>query len=85
MSYGITNNKKLFKIGEFYYNITTKLPESIIIKYVLDEIEEFNPREHILLFKIKQDSYTFDPGYCKRIDPQIIKDEILISTFGLGN
>ncbi len=85
MSYGITNNKKLFKIGEFDYNISTKLPESVIIKYVLDDIEDFNPREHILLFKIKQDSYTFDPGYCKRFDPQIIKNEILISTVELGN
>lgn len=84
MSYGITNNKKLFKIGEFDYNINTKLPESKIIKYVLDEIDDFNPREHLKLFKIKQKVYTFNPGYCQILDPIIVNKEVVITTKNLG-
>ncbi len=84
LSYGITNNKKLFKIGEFEYNIATKLPEHTILKYIVEEIDDFNPREHLLLYKIKQDSFTFDPGYCQISDPVIINKEIIISTYNLG-
>lgn len=83
-SYGITNNKKLFKVGEFDYTFNTKLPEHKILKYVTDEIQDFNPRQHLLLYKIKQDCTTFNPGYCQRTDPQIIENEVVISTFNLG-
>lgn len=84
ISYGITNNKKLFKIGEFDFNISTKLPEHKILKYINDEIDDFNPREHLMLFRIKQDAFLFDPGYCQITDPQIIDKEIIISTYNLG-
>lgn len=84
LSYGITNNKKLFKVGEFDYTITTKLPEHQILKYIKDEIEDFNPREHLLLYKIKRDSFTFNPGYCQISDPIIVDKEIIISTYKLG-
>jgi hypothetical protein len=84
LSYGITNNKQMFKVGEFDYTFTTKLPEHQILKYVTDELTDFNPRQHLLLFKIKQDAATFNPGYCQITDPQIIDKEITISTFGLG-
>jgi len=85
ISYGITNNKKLFKIGEFDYNLSTKLPESEILKYILEEIDDFNPREHLLLYKIKQDSFSFNPGYCQMSDPIIIDKQIIISTYKLGD
>ena len=84
MSYGITNNTTLYKVGEFEYGFDTKLPEDRILKYVMDEMEDFNPREHLLMFKIRQDMVAFDPGYCKRLDPQIIDGEVVISTNGLG-
>lgn len=84
MSYGITNNKKLFKVGEFEYKLNVKLPESRILKYVLDEIDDFNPREHLILYNIKQDFIMFNPGYCKRTDPQIIDKEVVISCYELG-
>lgn len=84
ISYGITNNKKLFKVGEFDYGYATKLPDNEILKYVRDEIDDFNPREHLLLFKMKQDCFLFDPGYCQRTDPQIINKEVVISTYNLG-
>lgn len=84
ISYGITNNKKLFKIGAFDYTFTTKLPEHEILKYVTDELDDFNPRQHLLLFKIKQDCIMFNPGYCQRTDPQIIENEVIISTYNLG-
>lgn len=83
-SYGITNNKKLFKVGEFEYNLNVKMPESEILKYVVDEIDDFDAREHLLLFKIKQDFILFNPGYCKRTDPQIIDKEVIISCHNLG-
>jgi hypothetical protein len=85
MSYGITNNKKLFMVGEFEYGFNTKLPKNQLLKYVLDEIQDFNPREHLALFRIKQDMATFDPGFCKRLDPQIVEKEIVVSTHGLGH
>lgn len=84
MSYGITNDKKLYKVGEFEYNFTTKLPESKILKYLLDEIDDFNPREHLKLFKIKKDLALFVPGYCQILDPQIINKEIILTTYNLG-
>lgn len=84
MSYGITNNKKLFKIGEFDYVINTQLPKHTILKYINEVIDDFDPRKHLLLFKIKQDCETFNPGYCQITDPQIINDEIIISTYKLG-
>ena len=56
MSYGITNNKKLFKIGEFEYNFSIKLPEHVILKYIIEEITDFNPREHLLLFNIQNNN-----------------------------
>jgi len=83
-SYGITNNKKMFKVGEFDYTFNTKLPEHKILKYVVDEIEDFNPRQHLLLYKIKQDCTMFNPGYCQRTDPQVIDKEVVISAFNLG-
>ncbi len=84
ISYGITNNKKLFKVGEFDYNVNTKLPEITILKYILEEVEDFNPREHLLLYKIKQDCSKFDPGYCQISDPLLVNKEIIISTYNLG-
>lgn len=83
-SYGITNNKKLFMVGKFEYLFTTKLPENKILKYITDEIDDFNPRQHLLLFKIKQDCILFNPGYCQITDPQIINKEIIISSYNLG-
>jgi len=83
-SYGITNNKKLFMVGKFDYTFTTKLPEHKILKYVIDDIDDFNPRQHLLTYKIKQDCFMFNPGYCQRTDPQVIDGEIIISTFNLG-
>lgn len=84
MNYGITNNKTLFKIGEFEYKVGTKLPESKIMKYILNDIEDFNPREHLLLYTIKRDFFLFDPGYCTRLDPQIIDNTVMMSTHNLG-
>lgn len=84
MSYGITNNKKLFKVGEFDYNFTTELPEHKILKYVKEEITDFNPREHLLMFIIKRDLFLFDPGYCQISDPLIVNNEIVLSTYNLG-
>jgi hypothetical protein len=84
ISYGISNNKKLFKVGEFDFDFNTQLPEHQILKYILEEIEDFNPREHLLLYKIKKDASRFNPGYCQILDPQLINKEIIISTYGLG-
>lgn len=84
MSYGITNNKKMYKVGQFQYTITTKLPEHEILKYITDEISDFNPREHFILFKIKQAAYEFNPGYCQIYDPLLINKEITITTHNLG-
>lgn len=84
MSYGITDNKDLYKIGEFEYNISTVLPQQQILKYINDTIGDFNPREHLTLFKIKQDMFSFNPGYCQITDPQIINKEIILSTYNLG-
>jgi len=84
ISYGITNNKKLFKVGEFDYNIGTKLPESEILKYVKNELDDFNPREHLILYTIKKDSSNFNPGYCSILDPVLLNKEITITTYNLG-
>ncbi len=84
-SYGITNNKKMYKVGEFDYTFNIKLPENEILKYVIDEIDDFDPRQHLLLFKIKQDCALFNPGYCQRTDPQIINKEVVISAHNLGH
>ncbi len=84
ITYGITNNKKLFKIGEFDYTINTKLPNSSILKYINDEIGEFNPRTHYMLRIIKKSLYLFDPGYCQRQDPYIINNQCILSCYGLG-
>lgn len=84
LSYGITNNKKLYKIGEFVYTVSTKLPTSEILKYVKDEIGDFNPRTHYLLRVIKLSLYKFDPGYCQRQDPYIINESCILSCYGLG-
>lgn len=84
MSYGITNNKKLYKIGEFEYHTAIDLPSHKILKYVYDVTNDFDPREHLALFKIKQSSEHFNPGYCQITDPQIINKEIIISTYNLG-
>lgn len=84
ISYGITNNKKLFKVGEFDYSVGTKLPESEILKYVIDELDDFNPREHLLLYRIKKDASNFNPGYCAINDPILINKEVTISTHNLG-
>jgi len=84
MSYGITNNKNLYKIGEFEYKVTTKLPQQQLLKYINDAIGDFNPREHLALFKIKQEMFEFNPGYCQITDPQIINNEVIVSTYNLG-
>lgn len=84
MSYGITNNKTLFKVGSFDYTFATKLPDSKILKYITEDLTDFDPRAHVLMFKIKKDMVTFDPGYCKISDPQIIDKEIVTTTNGLG-
>lgn len=84
-SYGITNNKKLYKVGEFDYALNVKLPENPILKYVLDQLDDFNPREHLTLYKIKQDMHGFNPGYCQILDP-ILNDKIItLTTMNLGN
>jgi hypothetical protein len=84
MSYGITNNKKLFKGGEFDYTFNTELPENKILKYIIEDINDFNPREHLLLFIIKKNIFLFDPGYCQISDPLIVDKEIVLSTYNLG-
>lgn len=84
LSYGITNDKKLYKIGEFEYNISIKLPTSEILKYVKDDIEDFDPRKNYLLRLIKKDFYSFDPGTCQRLDPVIISGECVLSCNNLG-
>ncbi len=85
MSYGITDNKKIYKIGEFAYNHSTKLPESEILKYVLDEISDFNSREHFILHCVRGSLNFFDPGYCQRQDPYILNKKCVMSVNGLGN
>lgn len=84
MSYGITNNKALFKVGEFDFNASIKLPESKILKYVKEDVEDFDSRKHFLLRQIKNDMVLFDPGYCQREDAMISQNEIITSTKGLG-
>lgn len=84
MSYGITNNKKMFNVGEFDFTFTTKLPENKILKYINEDISDFNPREHLLLYKIKKDIILFNPGYCQITDPLIINKEIILTTYNLG-
>lgn len=84
MSYGITNNKKLYKIGEFIYTVNLELPSSSILKYVKDDIFEFNPRTNYLLRLIKSDMYLFDPGYCQRQDPYITNNKCILTCQGLG-
>lgn len=84
MSYGITNNKDLYKCGEFEYKVTTKLPQQQLLKYVNDTISDFDPRQHLILFNIKQQMFEFNPGYCQITDPQIIDKEIILSTYNLG-
>lgn len=84
ISYGITNNRKLYKIGEFDYTFNTKLPEHTILKYINEVVDDFDPRKHLSLFKIKQSCETFNPGYCQITDPQLINDEVVISTYKLG-
>lgn len=84
MSYGITNDKKLFKVGEFEFNFNTQLNSNEILKYVLDYIQDFDPRLHLLLYKIKQDSHQFNPGYCQILDPLSNDFKVTISTNNLG-
>lgn len=84
ISYGITNDKKLYKVGEFIYNISIKLISSEILKYVKDDIDDFNPREHYLLRLIKKDIYMFDPGTCQRLDPIILNNSCILSCNNLG-
>lgn len=84
LSYGITNNKKMYKVGEFCWNITIKLPQSEILKYINSEIEDFNPREHYLLNIIKKSIFKFDPGQCIRQDPFILSNECILSCQNLG-
>jgi hypothetical protein len=84
MSYGITNNKALFKVGEFDFNASIKLPESKILKYINEDIADFDSRKNFILRQIKHDMVLFDPGYCQREDAMISKDEVIVSTKGLG-
>jgi hypothetical protein len=84
LEYGITNNKKLYKIGEFEYTINIKLPENELLKYILNDLDDFNPREHLILYQIKKDAQLFNPGYCQINDPVLSNKEITISTYNLG-
>ena len=79
MSYGITNNKKIYRIGQFHYTPATKLPSTEILKYVKDEIGDFDPRKNFLLRKVKTALFYFDPGYCQRMDPYILNTECVLS------
>jgi len=85
MSYGLTNNKALYAIGQFRYTPVTKLPESEIIKWINEDLSDFNPRDHYALMNIKQSLILFDPGPCKREDPIIDKREVVVSVKNLGN
>lgn len=85
MSYGITDNRKLFKVGEFDFNMATKLPQSEILKYIVDEIQDFNSREHFTLNAVKKSLNFFDPGYCQRQDPYILNKKCVLTVSGLGN
>jgi len=84
MSYGITNGKKMFKVGEFPYTVSTEVPASTLMKYIKDELDDFNPREHLVLYRIKQDASSFNPGYCQITDPMLINKQVIITTFNLG-
>jgi hypothetical protein len=84
MSYGITDNRKLYKTGEFDFTINTKLPDNEILKYIKPVINDFDARRHIKLYKIKQLAYMFNPGYCQIFDPVIVDNDIVISTKNLG-
>lgn len=82
--YGISNGFKLFKVGEFEYTIDTKLPEHEIVKYVSVELDDFNIREHLLLYKIRKDFTTFNPGYCQIMSPVISDKTVILKTQNLG-
>lgn len=82
--YGISNGNKLFTIGEFNYTITTKLPENELVKYIISELEEFNIREHLLLYKIRKDMITFNPGYCQITEPVLLNKNVVMSVYNLG-
>lgn len=79
INYGITNNKKLYKIGEFIWNITVKMPDNEILKYFKSEIDDFNPRQQYLLFLVKKTIYKFNPGVCVRLDPYLLNNECIVS------
>lgn len=82
--YGISNGNKLFKVGEFEYTTTTQLPEHEIVKYINSELEEFNSREHLLLYRIRKDMITFNPGYCQITEPIILNKTVVMTTYNLG-
>lgn len=84
MSYGLTNNLELFKVGEFEFNVAVKLPKSPVLKYIKDITENFDAREHLMLLNIKREFYRFNPGYCKIFEPAIIDKDIIVSTYNLG-
>lgn len=82
--YGINNGDKLYVIGEFNYTLNTKLPESELIKYVSSELEDFNSREHLLLYKLRKDMTCFNPGYCQITEPIIMDKTIIMTVYNLG-
>ena len=85
MSYGLTDNKKLYKIGEFDYTINLKIEANSIMKYINEEIGEFDPRNHYILRLVKHSIITFNPGYCQRQDAYINNNQVILTCQGLGN
>lgn len=85
MSYGLTNNKELYVIGQFKYSPATRLPENEILKWINEDLNEFNPRQHYALRTIKSSLVLFNPGPCKREDPLIEDGQVLLSIKDLGH
>lgn len=82
--YGISNGTNLYVIGEFEYTATLKLPENELIKYISSELENFNSREHLLLYKMRKDMVSFNPGYCQITEPIIMNKNIITTVYNLG-
>lgn len=82
--YGLCNGNDLFIAGEFEYTMTTNLPKNEIVKYISSELKDFNSREHLLLYKMRKDLVTFNPGYCQITEPIILNRTIILTVYNLG-
>ena len=71
ISYGITDCTKLYKVGEFDFNLTTNLPNSSVLKYLKDIIDDFDARKHLLVYTIKRNMQFFSPGACQKYDVDV--------------